>query len=350
MRSRGDVIGAGWAVAAVGFALLTLQLSLPSAQAACSMAGSQPDAGTLTLQYLRPSTKNSDRNDYRLSGTLRWDTSEALSCFSDGTIDWAYEHNLTYQKHFDRKIWSPDFSSFPASVSPYIDTTASDRGDRTDLSFGLFRPEGLSAATSYSFAYSLFLPRDPPGGYHSFYLAGQVLERNCSRPGPWCVNIRPFARSHGEPFIGTSKRFSVAGTTCWSWRKGKPPTPCPRSVPPAGTGAPPPPNTVAPQPGGSAPPPQTWAEQQGSLGANTFTNPYNASGMGVKIQPYQWVAVSCKVYAPQIVSANPDGYWYRIASAPWSNAYYAVANTFWNGDIPGQKPYVHNTDFAVPSC
>lgn len=99
-----------------------------------------------------------------------------------------------------------------------------------------------------------------------------------------------------------------------------------------------------------APAARTWSEQQGSLGANTFTNPYNASGMGVKIQPYQWVAVSCKVYAPQIVSANPDGYWYRIASAPWSNAYYAVANTFWNGDIPGQKPYVHNTDFAVPDC
>ncbi len=72
--------------------------------------------------------------------------------------------------------------------------------------------------------------------------------------------------------------------------------------------------------------------------------------MGVKIQPYQWVAVSCKVYAPQIVSANPDGYWYRIASPPWSNVFYAVANTFWNGDIPGQKPYVHNTDFAVPEC
>ena len=86
------------------------------------------------------------------------------------------------------------------------------------------------------------------------------------------------------------------------------------------------------------------------MGANTFTNPDNASGMGPRIQPYQWVDVSCKVYAPQIASANPDGYWYRIASAPWSNAYYAVANTFWNGDIPGQKPYTHNTDWAVPNC
>jgi hypothetical protein len=104
------------------------------------------------------------------------------------------------------------------------------------------------------------------------------------------------------------------------------------------------------QPIPTPPSPQTWAEQQGSLGANTFTNPFNASGMGTKIQPYQWVEVSCKIYAPQIASANPDGYWYRIASPPWSNTYYAVANTFWNGDVPGQRPYVHNTDFAVRNC
>jgi hypothetical protein len=109
--------------------------------------------------------------------------------------------------------------------------------------------------------------------------------------------------------------------------------------------------TPAPTPPpGPAPAPQVWNEQQGSLGANTFTNPYNASGMGPKIPPMAWVAVSCKVHAPQIASANPDGYWYRIASAPWSNAYYAVANTFWNGDIPGQRPYTHNTDWAVPNC
>ena len=65
---------------------------------------------------------------------------------------------------------------------------------------------------------------------------------------------------------------------------------------------------------------------------------------------YQWVDVSCKVYAPQIQSANPDGYWYRIATAPWNNQYYAVANTFWNGDVPGQKPYTHFTDWAVRDC
>ena len=64
-----------------------------------------------------------------------------------------------------------------------------------------------------------------------------------------------------------------------------------------------------------------------------------------------WVDVSCKLKpASTIGSAYPDGYWYRIASAPWNNQYYAVANTFWNGDIPGQTPYTHNTDFAVPDC
>ena len=92
------------------------------------------------------------------------------------------------------------------------------------------------------------------------------------------------------------------------------------------------------------------SELQSSTGANTFLNPYNASGMGQKIAADTWVDVACKVYAPQIKSANPDGYWYRIASAPWSNAYYAVANTFRNGDIPGQPPYTHYTDWAVPDC
>lgn len=127
---------------------------------------------------------------------------------------------------------------------------------------------------------------------------------------------------------------------------------CP-SKPPAGAPAPAPGPAPKPSPGpgpGPGPPPAFWVEQQGSLGANTFTNPYNASGMGVKIPPYAYVEVSCKVYAPQIVSANPDGYWYRIRSSPWNNAYYAVANTFWNGDVPGRKPYVHNTDFNVRDC
>lgn len=120
-----------------------------------------------------------------------------------------------------------------------------------------------------------------------------------------------------------------------------------------GSSTSPPPPAPAPAPTTPPPPPppaRTWSEQQGSHGANTFTNPYNASGMGTKIGAYAWVAVSCKVYAPQIDSANPDGYWYRIASSPWNNNYYAVANTFWNGDVPGQTPYTHNTDFNVPNC
>ncbi|HEY5707965.1 MAG TPA: hypothetical protein VIS51_01055 [Solirubrobacterales bacterium] len=117
-----------------------------------------------------------------------------------------------------------------------------------------------------------------------------------------------------------------------------PPNPPPPSSPSAPPAAPPPPS------------PTYYVEQQGSLGANTFMNPFNASGMGATIPPYAVVQVTCKVYAPQILSANPDGYWYRIHSSPWNDAYYAVANTFWNGDIPGQKPYTHNTDFSVRDC
>src|SRR3954454_25002257 len=49
-------------------------------------------------------------------------------------------------------------------------------------------------------------------------------------------------------------------------------------------------------------------ELQSSNGANTFLNPYNASGMGPKIAADTWVDVACKVYAPQSKSANADGY------------------------------------------
>ena len=66
--------------------------------------------------------------------------------------------------------------------------------------------------------------------------------------------------------------------------------------------------------------------------------------------PSQHLLVSCKVYDPEPESALPDGYWYRLASRPWNDHYYAPANSFWNGDIPGKKPYTHNTDFSVPNC
>jgi len=109
------------------------------------------------------------------------------------------------------------------------------------------------------------------------------------------------------------------------------------------------PTSPLPGPTVTPAPPKTYSEQEGHYGANTFTNPYNASGMGLKIPAGAWVQVVCKVYAPQIQSANPDGYWYRIASSPWNSVYYAVANTFMNGD-PWNGPYTHNTDFNVPDC
>jgi hypothetical protein len=341
-------------------ALAALELFATSARAACSMNGSQPDSGTLTLQYLHPSSKlNPDRNDYRLSGTIRWNNASALSCFDDGRVDWAYEHNLTYQKHFDRKIWSPDFSDFPSSANPYIDTTASDHGDLTDLTFGLFRPEKLSAGHTYRFSYYLFLPKKPRDNYHSFYLAGQVIERSCWEPGPWCVGTPPFDGSDVQPLIGVKTRFSVTGTTCIAWQKGKSPTACPTPQPTSSPVANPTPSPTpapttptpdpAPVPQPTSPPSTWWEQETPNHPVNTFTNYHNASGMGPPIAAGQWVEVYCKVYDPTIVSVNPDGYWYRIASSPWNGSYYSPANTFMNGD-PYGGPYTHNTDFAVPNC
>jgi hypothetical protein len=95
---------------------------------------------------------------------------------------------------------------------------------------------------------------------------------------------------------------------------------------------------------------RTYTEQAGTAGSPTFLNPVNAGGPGQRIGAMAYVEVFCKFYAPQIASVNPDGYWYKVASAPWSGTYFAPANNFWNGDVPGVKPYVHNTDFAVPDC
>ncbi len=125
------------------------------------------------------------------------------------------------------------------------------------------------------------------------------------------------------------------------------------ALPPTPTAAVTQTSVVTPSPGNtptqsSQEPP--YAEQQGSLGANTFADPYSLSAkQGRKISAGAWVQVSCKVYAPTISSASPDGYWYRIASSPWDNAYYAVANTFMNGD-PWGGPYTHYTDSRVPDC
>jgi hypothetical protein len=93
-----------------------------------------------------------------------------------------------------------------------------------------------------------------------------------------------------------------------------------------------------------------WVETEGSHGAPTFVDFHAAAGPGPRLEPNQAVVVTCKVHDPNIASVNPDGYWYRLASPPWNGGYYAPANTFWNGDVPGQTPYVHNTDWAVRDC
>ena len=115
----------------------------------------------------------------------------------------------------------------------------------------------------------------------------------------------------------------------------------------SGSGPPPTPPPTAPPPTAA----RTFTEQSGRFGSPAFRNPANASGQGTTVPAMSYVEVSCKVKpASTIASAHPDGYWYRIASSPWNNEFYAVANTFWNGDVPGQTPYTHNTDFNVPDC
>jgi hypothetical protein len=91
-------------------------------------------------------------------------------------------------------------------------------------------------------------------------------------------------------------------------------------------------------------------EQAGAGGARSYANPQALSGEGVKLTPMEYVRVSCKVYSPDPSSVVPDGYWYRLTSPPWNGRYYAPANSFWNGDVPGRKPYTHNTDKRVPDC
>ena len=91
-------------------------------------------------------------------------------------------------------------------------------------------------------------------------------------------------------------------------------------------------------------------EQAGAGGARTFANPYTLAQPGPPLRPNQRVQVECRVYEPQPRSVTPDGFSYLITSPPWSNRYWAPANSFWNGDVPGRKPYTHNTDFSVPVC
>jgi hypothetical protein len=198
------------------------------------MSGSEPDSGTLTLQYLRPDGKHSNRNDYRLSGTVRWNKQEELDCFSKGHVDWAYENDLKYQQGFDRAIWDVDFWAFPSAAHPYIDTGIGDSSKITDLTFGLFRPEKLKANVDYHFAYTIILPKQPRVGYHSFILTGQVLNKDCSIASPWCVGLDK--GGFGKVFIGEKRAFSVTSTTCWKWAYGKDPVPCSSTAPGGGGG------------------------------------------------------------------------------------------------------------------
>lgn len=104
------------------------------------------------------------------------------------------------------------------------------------------------------------------------------------------------------------------------------------------------------EPSEAPPPGKGIVEQAGEEGARTYRNPHTLSQTGPNLEPFEHVRVGCRVNAPTMPSVSPDGNWYKILSPPWKGRYYAPANSFWNGDIPGQFPYTHNTDFHVPEC
>lgn len=219
----------------------------------CSRAGSMPSQGRLTTSFTRASTQNDDRNDYRVGGTLRWDEQDALSCFSAGTVDWAYEHEILYGRQFDRKIWNVDLSSFPDDAGAYVDTTALDRDGVTTLSIGVFRPERLTAGADYSWSYETFLPNDPAGGRQPLTLEGEAVEKTCSRAGPWCVNLHQEEDERRTTFVGEKRGVSTLGSTCWSWTSdGADPQDCGSSEP-APSEPPAAPEPAAPAPAASVP-------------------------------------------------------------------------------------------------
>ncbi len=193
-------------------------LAASAEPAECSMKGSLPDQGRIELQFLRPSSENLDRNDYRMSGTVIWDSQAAIDCFDAGFKDWGYEHEIVYQQWFDRKIWNEHLNF--GEAEPYLDTTASDPGGKTLHSFGLFRPERLQVGIAYSFDFELVLPNAPDGKHH-FLISGEVVEKNCSRSGPWCVGLPGSLRDAPDyPYVGTGRDWSVTGHTCFDWVQG----------------------------------------------------------------------------------------------------------------------------------
>jgi hypothetical protein len=91
-------------------------------------------------------------------------------------------------------------------------------------------------------------------------------------------------------------------------------------------------------------------ERAGDGGARTFPIPGLLADEGPGVKPGERVEVLCRTHVPQPASTVPDGNWYRLASPPWNGRYFAPANSFWNGDVAGETPYTHNTDFSVPVC
>lgn len=307
-------------LAATGAALPTggseVLAAAPKAAAAtsgegCEMSALLPDAGRLTLEYVRPSTDNPDRNDYRLQGTFRWDHADALKCFADR--GWAYEHEIVYPTWFDRKLWN-ETADLPSDAGFYVDTTASDASGVTTLSVGVGRPGALEAGVDYSFGYDLFLPDDPPDGVHWIRIAGEVVQRSCGFDSTWCVGLPGADRAKSGAFVGDHGGFAAHSTTCWAWTSDgappvdcspppapvevadAPPAPAAADVPAVDQGPPPPPpadSPPPPPPPPPAPPPPPPAAPAASIRKGA---PVNRSDCYTS--PCAWIEVTASGFSP----------------------------------------------------
>lgn len=326
----------------------------------CQMADVQPSSGQMVLTFVRASTQNSDRNDYRLTTTLRWDSQAALDCFDDGNVDWAYEHDILYNQHFDRKLWNENLSGIPSDAGPYIDTTVADRSGITSLSFGIFRPERLRAGVDYKVEFDLFLPNHPPGDVHPLTLEGEILEKNCGDPSPWCVGSGKNRRDR-QTFIGEGRGFSVSGD-CWTWTRGSSPGRCssgpiptqppvtspPATSPPATSpSATSPPATSSPaRPPATSPPQKAPAGTSAPATSPPVTSPPATSGPTERVGTVN----GCNTYGqhcegnPIYRDVPPDGYnfatWPKIATV--NNGTQLTARCWGSGGVTWNYAALHN--------
>jgi hypothetical protein len=179
--------------------------------------------------------------------------------------------------------------------------------------------------------------------------SAETSQRVGTEADPWWRRLAAWAIEHYWGAVAAGVTVVIIGALFgWGYSKIVNKSSSQETIPPAGvsvesTGR-------SSQHANEAPAGSGIVEEAGEGGARSYQNPYTLSQTGPSLSPFERVRVGCRVHAPTMPSVKPEGNWYKILSPPWNGQYDAPANSFWNGDIPGQTPYTHNTDFKVPTC